>query len=182
MVSRLVVVVHVMKVQNAPRPVRFGRVNAYLGASSCHQHGECVPPRRRELRRRPVVQVHITILVVRLGNATFEKPLRSRSPNSSRLASTTQASSGWEVATATSPRRQLHHAHVDGHATRARRDHRVASSLNHVRRSATTSANARRLPSNKSPPASKSHRAPSAGKQLQVTAQRDALACICTNI
>ena len=70
MVSRLVVIVHVLKVQNAPRPVRFSRVNTHLGASSCHQHGECVPPRRRELRRRPVVQVHITILVVRLGNAT----------------------------------------------------------------------------------------------------------------
>ena len=66
MVSRLVVIVHVLKVQNAPRPVRFGRVNAYLGASSCYQHGERVPPRRLELRRRPVVQVHITILVVRL--------------------------------------------------------------------------------------------------------------------
>ena len=85
MVSCLVVIVHVLKIQNAPRPVRFSRVNTHLGASSCHQHGECVPPRRRELRRRPVVQVHITILVVRLGNATFEKPLRSRSPNSSRL-------------------------------------------------------------------------------------------------
>ena len=65
MVSRLVVIVHVLKVQNAPRPVRFSRVNTHLGASSCHQHGECVPPRRLELRRRPVVQVHITILVVR---------------------------------------------------------------------------------------------------------------------
>ena len=69
MVSRLVVIVHVLKVQNAPRPVRFSRVNTHLGASSCHQHGECVPPRRLELRRRPVVQVHITILVVRLCNA-----------------------------------------------------------------------------------------------------------------
>ena len=85
MVSRLVVIVHVRKVQNAPRPIRFSRVNPHLGAPSCHQHGECVPPRRRELRRRPVVQVHITILVVRLGNAAFEKPLRSRSPNSSRF-------------------------------------------------------------------------------------------------
>ena len=75
MVSRLVVIVHVLKVQNAPRPVRFGRVNTHLGASSCHQYGvdgECVPPRRLELRRRPVVQVHITILVVRLGNAAFK--------------------------------------------------------------------------------------------------------------
>ena len=85
MVSRLVVIVHVRKVQNAPRPIRFSRVNPHLGAPSCHQHGECVPPRRLELRRRPVVQVHITILVVRLGNAAFEKPLRSRSPNSSRF-------------------------------------------------------------------------------------------------
>ena len=84
-VSRLVIIVHVLKVQNAPRPVRFGRVHAHLGASSCHQHRECVPPRRHELRRRPVVQVHITILVVRLGNAACEKPLRSRSPNSSRF-------------------------------------------------------------------------------------------------
>ena len=80
MVSRLVVIVHVLKVQNAPRPVRFSRVNTHLGASSCHQHGECVPPRRLELRRRPVVQVHITILVVRLGNATFrDHPLTSMS-------------------------------------------------------------------------------------------------------
>ena len=47
-------------------------MNAYLGASSCHQHGECVPPRRLELRRRPVVQVHITILVVHLGNVELE--------------------------------------------------------------------------------------------------------------
>ena len=65
MVSRLVIVVHVLKIQDASRPVRFGRVNTHLGASSCHQHGERVPPCRRELRRRPVVQVHITILVVR---------------------------------------------------------------------------------------------------------------------
>ena len=97
MVSRLVVIVHVLKVQNAPRPVRFSRVNTHLGASSCHQHGECVPPRRLELRRRPVVQVHITILVVRLGNATFEKPLRSRSPNSSRFQTEGHAWSGMTV-------------------------------------------------------------------------------------
>ena len=55
MVSRLVIVVHVLKIQDASRPVRFGRVNTHLGASSCHQHGESVPPRRLELRRRPVI-------------------------------------------------------------------------------------------------------------------------------
>ena len=31
-VSRLIIVVHVLKVQDAPSPVRFGRVHAYLGA------------------------------------------------------------------------------------------------------------------------------------------------------
>ena len=64
--SRLIIVVHVLKVKGAPSPVRFGRVHADLGASSRHQHRECVPPRRHELRRRLVIQVHITVLVVRL--------------------------------------------------------------------------------------------------------------------
>ena len=81
---RVIFMICVLHVPNALRPVTTRCGNTNLSPPFRHQDRQSVIPRGRELRARPMIQVHVAIAIRQLQ--TFhEKLSRSRPPSPSRL-------------------------------------------------------------------------------------------------
>ena len=69
--SRVIVIVHELKVSNALRPIRLSRVHTHLGAPPRHQHGYRVAPCGAELGRAPVIQINVAVESLRAYRVIF---------------------------------------------------------------------------------------------------------------
>ena len=83
---RVIFMICVLHVSNALRPVTTRCGNTNLSPPFRHQDRQSVIPRGRELRARPMIQVHVAIAIRQL-QAFHEKLSRSRPPSPSRLVS-----------------------------------------------------------------------------------------------
>ena len=81
---RVVVMICVLHVSNALRPVTTRCGNTNLSPPFCHQDRQSIIPRGREFRARPMIQVHVAI-AIRQPQTFHEKLSRSRPPSPSRL-------------------------------------------------------------------------------------------------